>query len=229
MMQLLDDYTIAHIVESMIPVAVRDGVYDEMMSNVMRDLCKLARTSKRMHDIVEPIIRKYASMSLLVKNHSDDVVYVYVNYRGWKHRVDGPAVVYASGRCAWYRNDKLHREDGPAVEYASGKREWYLNGLLHREDGPAVKWSGGTREWYRNGLHHREDGPAVECASGMRQWYRDGLLHREDGPAVEWASGSREWYHNDKRHREDGPAIEYADGTREWHLHGVLICEEHVK
>ena len=129
-MQLLDDYTIAHIVESMIPAAVRDGVYDETMNDVMRDLCKLTRTSKRMHDVVEPIIRKYASMSLLDKNHSDDIVHVYVNYRGWKHRVDGPAVVMSDGTREWYLNGLLHRVDGPAEEHANGTRKWYRNGLM---------------------------------------------------------------------------------------------------
>ena len=199
-MQLLDDYTIAHIVESMIPIAVRDGIYDETISDVMCDLCKLARTSKRMHDVVGPIIRKYASMSLLHKSHSDGVMYEYVNYRGWNHRVDGPA-----------------------VELADGTRKWCLYGLFHRVDGPAVELADGTREWFLNGKRHREDGPAVELVDGTREWYLHGKLHREDGHAVEWADGTRKWYREGKLHREDGPAIERTDGKLEWYYDGILV------
>jgi hypothetical protein len=201
-MQLLDDYTIAHIVESMIPVAVRDGVYDETMSDVMHDLCKLTRTSKRMHDVVEPIILKYASMSLLDKNHLDGIV--YVDYRGRRHRVDGPAVVKSDGTRIWYQDDKRHRVDGPAIECANGTRIWYRDNKLHRVDGPAVEWVNGIREWYQEGKRHREDGPAIEWSDGSREWYQEGKLHRVDGPAVDW-----------------------VDGTREWYRDGVFICEEH--
>ena len=28
----------------------------------------------------------------------------------------------------WYLNGKRHREDGPACEYVSGRKEWHLNG-----------------------------------------------------------------------------------------------------
>jgi len=156
-MQQLDDYTIAHIVESMIPVAVRDGVYDETMSDVMHDLCKLTRTSKRMHDVVEPIILKYASMSLLDKNHLDGIV--YVDYRGRRHRVDGPAVVKSDGTRMWYRDGLCHRVNGPAVERANGTREWYQDGLCHRKDGPAVERADGTRMWYSNGMFMRAEHP----------------------------------------------------------------------
>ena len=34
----------------------------------------------------------------------------------------------------WYhpKTNKRHREDGPAVEYADGDKAWYKNGKLHR-------------------------------------------------------------------------------------------------
>ena len=44
------------------------------------------------------------------------------------HRLDGPAVEYASGSKAWYANGERHREDGPAIEYADGYKEWWMNG-----------------------------------------------------------------------------------------------------
>ena len=74
----------------------------------------------------------------------------YYNVAGRLHRLDGPAVEYASGSKAWYQNGKRHREDGPAGEYAGGK-EWFQNGVLHREDGPAIEYANGYQEWWLNG------------------------------------------------------------------------------
>ena len=39
----------------------------------------------------------------------------YYNSAGQLHRLEGPAVVYASGAMCWYQNDRLHHIDGPAV------------------------------------------------------------------------------------------------------------------
>ncbi len=72
--------------------------------------------------------------------------------QGHLHRLDGPAVIFASGDQFWYFNGKLHREDGPAIIFVSGNKSWYLNGLLHREDGPALMLADGTQEWYVNGV-----------------------------------------------------------------------------
>jgi len=45
-----------------------------------------------------------------------------------RHRIDGPAIEYATGNREWYVDGKLHRLDGPAVDYASGMRAWYIDG-----------------------------------------------------------------------------------------------------
>lgn len=54
------------------------------------------------------------------------------------HRVDGPAVEYASGDTrvhkSWHIDGKLHRVDGPAVEYSSGERHWYIDGEKYAEE-----------------------------------------------------------------------------------------------
>ena len=55
------------------------------------------------------------------------------------------------GNKQWLLNDELHRLDGPAIEWASGSKAWYIKGKLHREDGPAIEWVGGFKEWYLNG------------------------------------------------------------------------------
>ena len=44
----------------------------------------------------------------------------------------------------------LHRLDGPAVQYASGYKEWNVDGKLHRTDGPAIEYPYGGKAWYIN-------------------------------------------------------------------------------
>jgi hypothetical protein len=73
----------------------------------------------------------------------------YLNEKGQRHRLDGPAIEWKDGTKLWYINNKYHREDGPAIEWMSGTKKWYINGLCHREDGPAVEWCDGTKEWCR--------------------------------------------------------------------------------
>ena len=51
----------------------------------------------------------------------------YRNHLGQRHRIHGPAVVWADGEKWWLQNDLLHRTDGPAVE-TDGYKHWYLNG-----------------------------------------------------------------------------------------------------
>ena len=79
------------------------------------------------------------------------------------------------GHKFWF-NDKgqFHRLDGPAIEYASGDNYWYVNDELHRLDGPACERTNGTKEWWVNGKYHRLDGPAVELPSGTKYWYANG-------------------------------------------------------
>ena len=78
------------------------------------------------------------------------------------------------GTKIWRLNGQYHRVDGPAVEYASGHKEWYLNGQRHREDGPASEYANGGKFWFLNGQRHRVDGPAVEYANGDKYWYLNG-------------------------------------------------------
>ena len=73
------------------------------------------------------------------------------------HRLDGPAVIYASGTKEWYVDDTRHRLDGPAVESSNGDKSWWVRGRLHRLDGPAVELSDGTNEWYINGEELTKD------------------------------------------------------------------------
>ena len=55
--------------------------------------------------------------------------------RNINHREDGPAVEFANGYLAWFKNGKRHRSDGPAREWKNNnvknfKPEWWMNGVL---------------------------------------------------------------------------------------------------
>lgn len=94
----------------------------------------------------------------------------------------------------WLLNGKRHKVDGPAVVYAPHRLErWYLFGKRHRVGGPAVTFSDGSQLWYMNDKLHRTDGPAVMTRS-WKKWYVEGFKHRIDGPAVEHSNGRKEWY-----------------------------------
>lgn len=57
----------------------------------------------------------------------------------------------------WYNDkDQYHRLDGPAIEYASGGKSWFVEGKCHRLDGPAVECSDGSKSWYVEGEYMTE-------------------------------------------------------------------------
>lgn len=67
-------------------------------------------------------------------------------------------VVDDSGRKEWYnQSGQPHRLDGPAVEWASGRKEWWVNGKRHRDDGPAIEFKDGRKEWWFNDRRHTEE------------------------------------------------------------------------
>jgi hypothetical protein len=79
--------------------------------------------------------------------------------KSWKlpngdyHRLDGPAIIYADGTEAWFKDDLKHRENGPAITYTNGNLTWFINGLLHREDGPAMVW-GRLNKYFINDVYY---------------------------------------------------------------------------
>jgi hypothetical protein len=86
------------------------------------------------------------------------------------------------GTKRWYRIDpatskkELHRVNGPAIILASGGQEWWANGKRHRVDGPAVIYPNGTIAWFQNGVQHRDNMPAYVDRDGTQQWWRNGKL-----------------------------------------------------
>jgi hypothetical protein len=92
------------------------------------------------------------------------------NYTRKEVGVNGSVYYYNS-------NGNYHRLDGPAIEYATGGGYWFFDGKLHRTDGPAVVWANGEKEWFNNGKRHRLDGPAILVANGRREWCIRGIYY----------------------------------------------------
>jgi len=74
-----------------------------------------------------------------------------MSYEAYEVSVD------SDGATFWYQKGKLHRLDGPAVEYASGTKCWYQKGKYHRLDGPAIEYASGTKSWYIEGVEYTEE------------------------------------------------------------------------
>ena len=112
-----------------------------------------------------------------------------------------------NGSVHWLTRDgKRHRVDGPAVIWANGGEDWRQHGLLHRVGGPA-RTEPGYEEWWQDGKRHREDGPAFTYPDGTQVWWQHNRMHRDNGPAVTHPDGSLEWWVNDER---KPPEIEAA-------------------
>lgn len=55
-------------------------------------------------------------------------------FKGNLHRLDGPAVEFASGAKKWWKEGKRHRLDGPAAERVNGYKEWFVKGKQYSEE-----------------------------------------------------------------------------------------------
>ena len=51
----------------------------------------------------------------------------YYDNSGQLRRLDGAL------HSAWYHNNQRHRTDGPAIEWASGRKDWFINGKILTE------------------------------------------------------------------------------------------------
>lgn len=54
--------------------------------------------------------------------------------KGWRHRIEGPAVIQSDGTKSWWQDCRRHREDGPAIEWADGTKEWWVEGKKLSEE-----------------------------------------------------------------------------------------------
>lgn len=64
-----------------------------------------------------------------------------------------PTIEYANGDKEWYSLGVLHRMDGPAIVTATGDKFYYTNGSLNRNKNlPAIEFSDGSAEWWTHGV-----------------------------------------------------------------------------
>jgi hypothetical protein len=75
----------------------------------------------------------------------------YLNDEGLRHRIDGPAVIYADGREQYWVDGKLHRIGAPAI-IEHHCVVYCKNGLQHREDGPSLIFNDGYEEFWIDGV-----------------------------------------------------------------------------
>lgn len=128
---------------------IRMYLYDDEFKNY-------ANREHAIDDFIERFVVEYIH---------DGVRYKLGNVIYYKHN-DG-------GRC-WYKNNIYHRVDGPALIFATGDMFWYNNGKYHRDDGPAVMHITGFKSYWQNGERHRLDGPAIIYEDGGEQYYEYG-------------------------------------------------------
>ena len=58
---------------------------------------------------------------------------------------------YRYGMVRWLNDSLRHRVDGPALVWADGEQYWYRRGRFHFAHGPAIIWPGGRLRWYEDG------------------------------------------------------------------------------
>ena len=64
---------------------------------------------------------------------------------------------YPNGTTKWQNSqDNYHRLNGPAIHYASGTKRWFINGKLHRINGPATHYNNGAKFWFINETKYSE-------------------------------------------------------------------------
>ncbi len=91
---------------------------------------------------------------------------IWRNKKGKKHRIGGPAIIFANGCEKWYQNGKLHRVGGPSIIRPNGTECWHQHGEIHRDDGPAFTEKNGNRHWYQHGEIRR-----TLTSAGKECWY----------------------------------------------------------
>lgn len=193
------------------------------------------------------------AQGVATRDANGDVVY---RHEGRPHRLDGPAVITATGFQGWFRYGRPHREDGPAELWPDGTRRWLRNGLLDRADGPAVEVGNGLYAgvYWRdpsNPLDNYDYDDDIERQAepygpGSWEWCRRGVRHRDDGPAAfivvdkpyqyrDPGDGShhtvaphtrQEWWVDGKLHCDGGPAVVASTGEEQWWRHGELHRED---
>lgn len=77
--------------------------------------------------IPEKYLREYGANEISFNQNYG--IYIFLDDRNRKNRLNGPAHVKKDGYAAWYRNGVLHREDGPAIINSDSGSAFYINGI----------------------------------------------------------------------------------------------------
>lgn len=241
----LDAYLVEQIAQNLLP-SRRDLARSETYEH-MRDTVMFARTCRRIHDIVEPLIERAAresSRRTILDARTQNCRIAYVDQDGKLHNYYDPAVV--SRDCTeWYIDGMLHRLNGPAVMYLTGFNAWYIRGLnckpiakkAMRSDARAADYVAleNTRmlALMREGLQFSVGVLVYQTRIYAPRYIIDGIprgctmIHSiGDEPASILGDGTRKWYSYGQLHRENGPAIEYPNGDRDWYCDGKLHRED---
>ena len=94
-----------------------------------------------------------------IKNNIQMYKKIYHDRVEWRnsedklHRINGPAIIWNTGRREWLRDGELHRLNGPAIEENDGHQEWYRFGKLDCEFGSAIRYADGSEDYYLYGVH----------------------------------------------------------------------------
>lgn len=163
----------------------------------------------------------------------------FLNRTNELHRNEGPARIAVDGSKYWYNNGRPHRLDGPAVETADGRCEYFIHGFsFSKKEFDEIKVQNLTPNLVTtlNGkvylefrhpitsLFHRENGPAIIWDDGKKEWYKDGMRHRDDGgAAIYGGGGDMEFYVDGRRHNSEGLAIIKNDGDGEYWLNDCYL------
>lgn len=107
---------------------------------------------------------------------------------GYRHRADGPAIIWGSNYEFWYYGVRHRLEIGkPTVILEDGSHFFHTCGQLHRTDGPAVvDKKRNILAWYQHGVLHRDGAPAFikKLKNGrlIMVWMRQGFPVNTNGP-----------------------------------------------
>jgi len=52
-------------------------------------------------------------------------------FKGRRHRMDGPALIYGKDKHTWYYHGLIHRADGPAVEYPNAMKNYFADWIWY--------------------------------------------------------------------------------------------------
>lgn len=148
------------------------------------------------YHVDEKLRKKILDQQTVIVENKNETIYMVDDLY---HREDGPAIISADAEEWWYKGFR-HRVIGPAIQYKNGDREWFVDGKRHRVKGPAII-KDGQLEWWQNNMRYRENGPHVITEDGDLYWYngtRQDVITSEDFYDDYYGNDRSDDYHPDE-------------------------------